>query len=159
MPHSQRQNCPLRHLSQPSPSSSCPPPPALTPLTGSHRSEQHFVSLQGFYGHSQRSRRDVWGPRRWRINFLLIFFQLIFFLLHPRDFQARGGPQGEAGGTRGRVPEFSLCSLHLLPGRHQQRGGRALLQGPQLLHGWRGQTACTGATEHKYVKLSVHPDY
>lgn len=35
----------------------------------------------------------------------------------------RGG-QGAAAGSR--VPELPLRALHLLPGRHQRRGGRAL---------------------------------
>lgn len=74
--------------------------PHPTPLTaGSHRSEQHFSSLPGFYGHSQGPRGDVWGPsRHWRISFLFIFNQLYFFLLHACGSKARGGPQGEAGG-------------------------------------------------------------
>lgn len=125
------------------------PLPAPTPL-GSYRSEQSFCfSLPGFYGHFQGSREDVWGPNpRW-INFLLYIIQLFLVLLHT--FEARGGPQGEAGGPRGRVPDFSLCPLHLLPGRHQQRGGRTLLQGPQQLHGWRGQTAAIRTTGHRYT--------
>lgn len=104
----------------PVPAYPLPPPPTHT---DSRRSDQHSSSLPGFYGHSQGSRGDVWGPRQQGINFLLIFVQLFLFLLYAGDFEARGGDQGEAGGPRGRVPDFSLCPLHLLPGRHQQCGG------------------------------------
>lgn len=127
-----------------------PPRFSDSTLTGSHRSEQNFFSLPGFYGHSQGSRGDVWGPRHRRINFLIIFVQLfLVFLLHT--FEARGGPQGEAGGPWGWVPDFSLCPLHLLPGRHQQRGGRTFLQGPQQLHGWRGQTTGVRTAGNRYT--------
>lgn len=40
----------------------------------------------------------------------------------------RGG-QGAAAGSR--VPELPLRPLHLLPGRHQRRGGRALQPSPE----------------------------
>lgn len=136
----------------PAPPPILPLPTAYLLLTGSYRSEQLYSQLSGLYGHSQRSRRDVWGPRHWRISFLLIFVQfffLFFLLLHTCGTEASGGPQGEAGGPRGRVPDFSLCAVHLLPWRHQQRGGWALLQGSQLLYGWRGQTEGARPTGHR----------
>lgn len=40
----------------------------------------------------------------------------------------RGG-QGAAAGSR--VPELPLRPLHLLPGRHQRRGGRTLQPSPE----------------------------
>lgn len=101
---------------------------SVPPASDSRRCEQSFDSLPGFYGHSQGSRGDVWGPGHRRINFLIVFLQHFIVFLHVHA--ARGGPQGEAGGPRGRVSVFSLCPLHLLPGRHQQRGGRAFLQSP-----------------------------
>lgn len=151
-PHNNFQKCFCSTCLNPLPA---PPPMSLLlsadlPLTGSFRSEQLCAQQSGFYGTSQRSRRDVWGSRHWRINFLLIFVQFFFLLLlHTCGTETSGGPQGEAGGPRGRVPDFSLCALHLLSWRHQQRGGRALLQGSQLLHGWRGQTEGARATGHR----------
>lgn len=41
----------------------------------------------------------------------------------------QGGGQGAAAG--GRVPELPLRPFHLLPGRHQRRGGRALQPSPE----------------------------
>lgn len=73
----------------------CLHPPTPTPHdthpTGSFRSEHCCAPQPGFYGPSQRSRRDVWGPRHRRVDFLLIFIQLLLlllFFLHSSIFKA-----------------------------------------------------------------------
>lgn len=137
----QPQKCLLQHLSK----STLPSPPTL----GSHWSEQQYTPQPAFYGQSQCFRRNVWGPRH---NFLIFFYKLVLFFVQSCDFEARGGPQGEAGGPWGRISDFSLCPLHILSGRHQQRCRWALLQGAQLLHGWRGQTSST-STGNRYLTL------
>lgn len=61
----------------------------------------------------------------------------------------RGG-QGAAAGSR--VPELPLRPLHLLPGRHQRRGGRALQPSPEphdcvpLLEQPQGRKRCVSVS-------------